>query len=195
MLLAQDNSQPVQPVSSAPIVSAGPDTISLVGFRQVPVRLEQPVSSASAHKGDRIRFTLVKNLSVDGRLVAPAGSALYASVSHVRAKNRHRSGKVEFSAAVLDTGTGESVRFTAGDPADEGSIPVLILEVVILGPVVVALLPIELPYWLFYAIRDHRYGGTARAAKPVPEDQILAEGQIFMYYADHKTPVLPATVR
>jgi hypothetical protein len=194
LLAAQEISLP-SPPDAAQTVSPTPNTLTasnttfVYKFAQVSLRLEQSVSSASTHKGDRIRFTLVKNLAVDGKLVVPAGTSFYATVSHVRPKNRHRSGDLKFSDADLDLGNGQRVRLTENrhDKFDPGVIPVVILGAVTLVPITVALLPIQLPYLLIHDIREHQDGGAARATKPPPVDQVFSEGEVFTYYADHDT--------
>lgn len=187
LLVAQRVSQPSQPVSSTPSTSTESNTIFVQGIVEVPLRLDQQVSSATAHKGDRIRFTLLKGLSCDGKLMASAGSTFYATVSHVQPKNRHHSGVVRFSDATLDLVNGQRLRLSESDSEDNigpEAIPVVILAGVTLVPITVALLPIQLPYLLIHHIREQRHGDKTHTTRPEPVDIELPEGEVLIYYAD-----------
>jgi len=95
LLAAQQSVHPALPEAdfevpstlAAPRVSETmPATINLQAPNQVVLRLEMPVSSATAQKGDRIRFTALNDFSPNRKVVIPAGTTLYSTVSHVRPK-------------------------------------------------------------------------------------------------------------
>jgi len=208
-LAAQEAEQPtltdvVQQVSSTPGTLTASDSPPLDGFAdkipiqafaaQVPLRLEQELSSASAHKGDRIRLTTLKSLSVDGNVVAPAGTAFFTTVSQVRSKTHYRSGEVKLSDATLDLGNGKRLRLAESDPKNRltakdipGTIAFIIVGAATLVPITVALLPVQLPYLLVHKIHEDRLARTAHAAKPETVDKHLAEGEVFIYYTDRNT--------
>jgi len=190
LLSAQEVGQPPQVESPNQSVFTASNANFIEGVAKVPLRLEQPVSSASGHKGDRVRLTLSKNLFDDGKLLAPAGSTVYATVSHVRAKSRHRSGEVKFSNVALDLGNGQMLRLREGDPEAKAgageTAAYLIASGILVGPIVVALLPIQLPMLLVHDLQNRHKAGPARTAKAEPVDKELPEGEVVVYYADHK---------
>jgi hypothetical protein len=78
----------------------------------VTVRLEQRISSGDSHVGDRIRFSLVDDLVVDGYVVVPAGTSCYANITHVwrsRPKEPSRGGELAFSDPKLELGHGKTI--------------------------------------------------------------------------------------
>jgi hypothetical protein len=164
------------------------DTIYVVGSTEVPLRLEQDVSSASAHKGDRVRLTLSKDLLVDGKPVAPAGSIFYAKVSRVRHRTSRHSGSIRFSNAELNLGNGKRIRLAADDPSDKigaSGIPFLVIGAVTVGPLILATLPISLSYLLAHDVSEHKNDSHAGAAKAERADRQFSSGEVLIYYADH----------
>jgi len=73
--------------SSALLAAQGPnvspDFIVLRQDTKVDLRLEQDISSATSKKGQKVRFTVVDDLVVDGRVVAPKGSEVDVTISSV----------------------------------------------------------------------------------------------------------------
>src|SRR5579863_4241179 len=125
LLVAQQTHQSTLPgaVLAAPSTqdnSTASDTtvvrpISLQAPNQVVLRLEQSVSSASAHTGDRIRFTALNDFSPNRRVVITSGTTLYSTLSYVRPKTRYRSGDLKFSDPEVDLGNGQRIRLTTND--------------------------------------------------------------------------------
>jgi hypothetical protein len=197
LLAAQQASPPTSPYEPRPVSSdskapAAPDTVRLRGTTIVRLRLEQAVGSASAHKGDRIRFTLLFDLLADGKVVAPAGTPCYATVADARPMTDRRSGLLKFSDAALDLGNGQRIRLSEGDGQDEigpEAIPVIIVGAVTIGPLVVAMLPVQLSIWAIHSIREHRQGGPAHYPKPDPEETDLSEGEHFTYHTRGDTRI------
>ena len=52
----------------------------------IRLRLAENVSSAHAHKGDRLNFVVVRDVNLDGLTVSPAGTTAQGSVTSVRHK-------------------------------------------------------------------------------------------------------------
>jgi hypothetical protein len=151
---------------------------------EVYLRLEQPVSSGSARKGDLVRLTLTTNLWVDGKLIAPAGASFHATVAHVRVKTRHRKGEIWFSDADLDAPAKEKVRLYGKPPRekfDPSVIPFVVLMGVTLVPMTAAAAPISLPWWVIHEIHERR--GQAKTPRPEPSDAELPVGETVEYYA------------
>lgn len=159
--------------------------ISLQAPNQVVLRLEQPVSSASAHNGDRIRLTALNDFSPDRKAVIPSGTTLYATVSYVRPKTRHRSGDLKFSDPEVDLGNGQRIRLTTND-GDQfwgpGAIPVILVGAVTIGPLVVATSPIWLTGLVIDDVREQRSKSLAHSPKPDPVDKYLSKGEVLNYY-------------
>ena len=162
-----------------------PRTINLQAPKEVVLRLEQSVSSSTAHKGDRIRFTALNDFSPDRKVLIPAGTALYSTVSSVRPKTSHRSGDVKFSDPEFVLGNGQRIRLTTND-GDElsgpGAIPVIVVGAITLGPLVAATSPIWLSNLLIHDVREHRLGSLAHYQKPDPADKELSKGEVLNYY-------------
>lgn len=159
--------------------------ISLQATNQVVLRLEQPVSSATAHEGDRIRFTALNDFSPNRKVVIPSGTTLYSTVSYVRPKTRQRSGDLKFSDPEVDVGNGQRIRLTRNDGDDlrgPGAIPAIVVGAVTVGPLVVATSPIWLTELLIHDIREQRFRSLAHSPKPDPVDKYLSKGEILKYY-------------
>jgi hypothetical protein len=89
-------------VASAATIPAG---------TRVTVRLNQSVDSGNNNVGDVVDATLVNEIKVNGSVVAPAGSAVRAKVTHVK-----RSGRLKTPGEItlrLITVNGVSVNTTA----------------------------------------------------------------------------------
>jgi hypothetical protein len=67
----------------------------------VEVRLEHGVSSSSNRSGDRFTATLSEEISIDGKLLAPAGSRVEGMLPHVSGAERVR-GRAEMSLTLTD---------------------------------------------------------------------------------------------
>lgn len=104
---------PVAPDSNATKPTAH-KTVRLSRHREVEVRLEQDLSSATTKVGDGVRFRLVQDLAVDGHLLARAGSPLFATVTEVRPRDAHHNGKLTLGDLELDLGHGQSISFKGG---------------------------------------------------------------------------------
>ena len=204
LLVAQQASQSslphaVRAVPPTQDTSKASDTISVYPIspqapNQVVLRLEQPVSSASAHKGDRIRFTALNDFSPNRKVVIPSGTTLYSTVSYVRPKTIHRSGDLKFSDPAVDLGNGQRIRLTTND-GDEmwgpGAIPVILVGAVTIGPLVVATSPIWLTEMVIHDVREQRSRALAHSPKPDPVDKYLSRGEVLNYYTRNDSQLRP----
>jgi hypothetical protein len=81
----------------------------------VVLRLEQRISTADAKVGDKVHFTLVNDLAVEGRVIIPAGASCDLTIAKVwRAtpENPYLVASIQFTAPILDLGHGQIVRLT-----------------------------------------------------------------------------------
>jgi hypothetical protein len=77
-----------------------------------PVRLilNESVSSATAHTGDRVQFEVVEDVSVNGVLVIPRGSSATATVTKAESKKMMgRGGKLDINIDRVKLADGEKV--------------------------------------------------------------------------------------
>ena len=120
LLGSQQVSEP-DAISSARLVtptgkqSRDPNPVSIPADTSVELRLEQNISSADAHEGEGVRFTLKSDLAVEGRVVAPAGTACFAAITAVRPRTTDHFGEVKFSDPELDLGPTQRIRFTTNE--------------------------------------------------------------------------------
>jgi hypothetical protein len=155
MLAAQQATQPTMPIETTPAIAAQQplavsDRIRIPMYTRVDLRLEQRLSSADSKVGDRIRFTLVNDLVVKGRVVALAGSTCYAAVKRVRPRTGEKNGSVRFSDPELDLGNGQRIRLT-NSPDDLGGDVEFLVEAVVAGAISA---PIWVPVLLYVEISD-----------------------------------------
>lgn len=181
LLAAQQVSEPAPsaPAVKAAHPSAPSGTVRIPAYTPVNLRLEQRVSSADAHVGDRVCFTLVNDLAANGRVVAPAGTSLFATVRHVHPKSKTRNGYVRLSGPELDLGLGQRIRFTdaTSDVADDVEMAIALLTAAAISS------PIWVPQLLFELAR-----GTTRPRsavtpnkRPEPVDSVLLQGRRLIF--------------
>ena len=176
-----------QDVLDAPVETREIERISIDGLAKMPLRLEERVSSGTAHKGDPVRFILLRDLVVDGKVVMPSGAAFSATVSRVRPKTPERSGSVKLAKPSLVLGNGMRVQLEKDNPEEKAgltSIPFYTVGAITIGPLVLATAPIWIPELVIHDIREQRLKSKAHRSKPEPVDQEFSEGDVFIYYAD-----------
>jgi len=142
-------------------------SVPIEGFNKMPLRLEQTVSSASAHEGDRVRFTLMRDLYVDGNTMAASGATFYATVTAVRPKSARRSGSLKFSQPYLDQANAQRIRLSPSNPeesAGAAAIPAYIIMGATVGPLVIASSPIWITEMIVHDVRERRL--KSKAPKP-----------------------------
>lgn len=71
------------------------------------VRLEQPLSSATARREDRVEATAAESVRVDGRIVIPAGASVRGIVTNVEpARRPSNGGRLELSFDQVEMANG-----------------------------------------------------------------------------------------
>jgi hypothetical protein len=89
---------PVKPAEVAPVAQPSPSEITLRNGTLIHLKLGKTISSATAHVGDIVDFTVVEEVLVDGLSVIPAGSTAIGLVSEAEPKKRMgHGGKLAFS--------------------------------------------------------------------------------------------------
>lgn len=99
------NSNPASVPSTSPATVSGSSTGVIPVGQELDVRLQQPLSSASAKVEDRFETTTVVDLRQDGRVLIPAGSTVRGQVTSVSPAGKiDRSGKLTMSFDRLSIG-------------------------------------------------------------------------------------------
>lgn len=89
-----------------------PSAVTVPAGTAVAVRLQQPVSSASAHAGDEFDAVLDEDIVVNGQTVVPKGAAIVGRVVAARHSGRmHNSGYLRLTLASVEIG-GKQVPLT-----------------------------------------------------------------------------------
>jgi len=110
--------QPIVPTAvtdvPAPVATPAPDfeEITVPGEAVVGIRLESPISSATARIEDRVAARVTRDVNVDGRTAIPSGSVLEGTVTAVE-----RGGKFRERARI-------GIRFTTIVLADSSRVPI-----------------------------------------------------------------------
>jgi hypothetical protein len=161
----------------------------------VMLRLEHKISTANAKKDDRIRFTLDNDLSAGGRVMIPAGTSCYLTITKVwRAtpQDPNLIGGIQFSDPKIDLGPGQAIRLTknsyAARHADDG----------LVDPIWFLLVPLAPLYWPVALVQEIRYKRDAiKVGRTTlkqnmnwkPLDTEYQEGQLFKYYVQRNTEI------
>jgi len=164
-----------------PAANSSSRTVSIPMDTLVVLRLEQRLSTADAKQGDKVHFTLVNNLAVDGRVVIPAGTSYYLTIDKVwRAtpKDPDLVGGIAFTAPELDLGHGQKVRLTGTTYAERhnNSDGISDPEAILL----LIALPFFLPSMLLQQAKAKRVVVTPKNWKPC--DREYEVGHRFNYY-------------
>ena len=102
---ASSNSNPASVPSNAPTTVSGSTSGVIPVGQEIDVRLQQPLSSASAKVEDRFETTTVVDVRQDGRVLIPAGSAVRGQITSVSPAGKiDRSGKLTMSFDRLTIG-------------------------------------------------------------------------------------------
>lgn len=105
----------------------------------VRLRLQRPVSSATAHEGETVDFEVTEPVIVRGMVVIPKGSLALGHVSKVRQKRRFgRAGELEISVDSVRVADGNTAPLRA--TSKEGETPMnggRIAATVVASPVLV----------------------------------------------------------
>ena len=102
---ASSNSNPTSVPSNAPTTVSGSTSGVIPVGQEIDVRLQQPLSSASAKVEDRFETTTVVDVRQDGRVLIPAGSTVRGQIASVSPAGKiDRSGKLTMSFDRLTIG-------------------------------------------------------------------------------------------
>jgi hypothetical protein len=80
---------------------------------EMAVRLEQPLSSATARREDRVDASVLESVRVDGRVVIPAGATIRGIVTHVEPARRPSNGgrlEITFDQVEMANGRRADIR-------------------------------------------------------------------------------------
>ncbi len=129
LLVAQQVAQQAEkqaPGSAAPgpaTASSGASSgfITVTKATGIEVVAIDPVSSATAAVGSKIRFRVNKNVVVQNVPVFRAGTLLTGTIQKVTkgSKKRHRNGKVTVRMDSLILRSGQNIRFTGSSPSQQ----------------------------------------------------------------------------
>jgi hypothetical protein len=82
-------------------------SITVPDGTEFAVRLEQPVSSATARREDRVDASVAESVRVDGRVVIPAGATIRGIVTNVEpARRPSNGGRLEITFDQVETANG-----------------------------------------------------------------------------------------
>ncbi len=82
-------------------------SITVPDGTEFAVRLEQPLSSATARREDRVEASVAESVRVDGRVVIPAGATIRGIVTNVEpARRPSNGGRLEISFDQVETANG-----------------------------------------------------------------------------------------
>ncbi|HEY1159243.1 MAG TPA: hypothetical protein VGE83_01355 [Terracidiphilus sp.] len=102
--------------SPYPATDFSSQTVTIPMDTRVALRFKPGISSADAKVGDRIRYTLAYDLIAEGHVVAPAGTAVYSTISFARRKDATQNAEFRYTAPELDLGNGNRILFKTQDP-------------------------------------------------------------------------------
>ncbi|MET0553667.1 MAG: hypothetical protein ABW221_11560 [Vicinamibacteria bacterium] len=87
--------------------SATTGSVTVPDGTEFAVRLEQPVSSATARREDRVEATVAESVRVDGRIVIPAGATVRGIVTNAEpARRPSNGGRLELSFDQVEMANG-----------------------------------------------------------------------------------------
>jgi hypothetical protein len=150
---------------------------------QVSLRLDQPLTSATAKPGDKIRYTLVDDLIVGGRVVVPAGTPAYSNVTHAEPSGAEHSGHLRFSDPILDPGHGQHIRLAARSKADRENDSNMAWS---LASYTIFLAPLMVPALLIFGVE---YATRRAHSAPNPQDITYPQGFLFHLFTRYKTRI------
>lgn len=99
---------------SLPIAGVAGTTVTVPAGATLEVRLEQPISSYSTHKGTKIECVLIAPVTEGGKVVLPLGTTVYGTVLDIRKVGLgfvHETARVDFKLdrVVLADGTSVAI--------------------------------------------------------------------------------------
>lgn len=104
----------LMPCASAQEMSAVPASLTIPDGTPIHLQLAQNVSSQHAHIGDRLNFVVVKDVSLGGFTVIPAGTMATGSVTQVKGKRfLGIGGHVSLKLDSLELANGDQLKLRA----------------------------------------------------------------------------------
>jgi hypothetical protein len=210
LLVAQQANEPGTVTQAKPETTTGNQpkpskVVRIPADSSVRLRLEQQISSADAHVGERVRFTIEGGLEVGNRIVVPDGTAFFATVTAVRARTTDHYGEVRFSDPELDLGSGQRIRLTGSEciAVPGACVAVGAVGAVTLVPITVAMLPATAVMFIVDRLKQDRAQRrlTALGAqKPLRTEETLKgdrskeeypQGTGFEYYTRQGARIRP----
>src|SRR5215471_19226739 len=103
---SNDGSQPIQDTSTAvPFSAKKSEPLQIPAGTPIAVRMQSSVSSASAEPGERFEAVLDEPLVIEGRTVAPAGTAVSGRVIAAKKSGRlHNPGYLRLTLVSMNVG-------------------------------------------------------------------------------------------
>lgn len=128
LLVAQQAGQPLEPRTNAPTETStatapspsSSDLGRITNATRIDLVVLDPISSKTAKLGTRIRFHVLRDLSVQNTPVIRAGALLTGTVRKVSvaSERHHRDGLIKVRLDSYKTGTGQTIRFTGVSPEE-----------------------------------------------------------------------------
>lgn len=159
--------------------SLHPGKILVPAGTRVTLRFDQTISTASAKVGDRVEFSLVKDLVIGKYLLLPAGSLSYAEIIQVHPPDTYNNGRFMFHYPILELGDGDKIRLMEGTLQErkekrEAAAVVVPLEIVFA--------PIWVPVYLISKTHDDLHPSPSYVKT---FDRIFYEDTTFDLYTRH----------
>jgi hypothetical protein len=94
-----------------PPAQKGPVAFALANNTPIRMKLNNTISSATAHVGDAVELEVVEDVIVDGVTVLPAGSKVNGAIAEAEAKKRFgHGGKLAFRVTSMTLADGEQLK-------------------------------------------------------------------------------------
>ena len=112
------------PFGSAQEMSAAPSRLTIPDGTPVKLQLAENISSSHAHVGDGVDLIVVKNVSLEGLTVIPAGTMARGSITGIRGRRLLGiGGKVSLTVDALQLVNGDRVKLRGSKEVKGGSLP------------------------------------------------------------------------
>jgi len=154
-------------------------TVTVPRDTEVEMIMLEPVSSATATKGQRVRLAVAKDVAIDGHTVIPRGTPGTGVVARLqKGVPGNKDGYIVVRPLALTLADGTSVKlkeYPTGEDAcgDMGPCWAFYIFVVVISPLVIAVLPVVAVVALLH--RDRANVKTKyQREKPVGKDETLA---------------------
>jgi hypothetical protein len=138
---------------------------------KVRVRLEQPISSATADEGQVVELSVADDVVVDGHVLVPTGTRVQGTVVQAQAKRRMgRAGKLDFSVDKIVMRDGNTIPLRYSVNKHSGESRAVSTGIITAGVALVA--------WPVAPLVLLRHG----------KDVTINQGMSFEVFTDHAFP-------